>query len=63
MEHLIEEGVAAGVFREVHIAFAADVIASVMVRIQQRRITAATGLGDAEAYAELAELLLHGLTR
>lgn len=63
VEHLIEEGVAAGVFREVHIAFAADVIASVMVRIQQRRITAATGLGDAEAYAELAELLLHGLTR
>ncbi|MDX3233185.1 TetR/AcrR family transcriptional regulator [Streptomyces sp. ME19-01-6] len=63
VEHLIDEGVAAGVFREVHVAFAADVITSVMVRIQQRRITAATGLGDAEAYAELAELLLRGLAR
>jgi AcrR family transcriptional regulator len=63
VEQLIEEGVAAGVFREVHIAFAADVISSVMVRIQQRQVAAATGLADAEAYANLAELLLHGLTR
>jgi AcrR family transcriptional regulator len=63
VEQLIDEGVAAGVFREVHVAFAADVITSVMVRIQQRRVTAATGLGDAEAYAQLSELLLRGLTR
>ncbi|MDX2699328.1 TetR/AcrR family transcriptional regulator [Streptomyces ipomoeae] len=63
VEQLIDEGVAAGVFREVHVAFAADVIASVMVRIQQRQVAAATGLGDAEAYAQLAELLLRGLVR
>lgn len=63
VEQLIQEGVKAGVFREVHVAFAADVIASVMVRIQQRQVAAATGLGDAEAYAQLAELLLHGLIR
>jgi AcrR family transcriptional regulator len=63
VEQLIQEGVAAGAFREVHIAFAADVIASVMVRIQQRQVAAATGLADAEAYAHLAELLLHGLCR
>jgi AcrR family transcriptional regulator len=60
---LIEEGVAAGAFRDVHVAFAADVIASVMVRIQQRQVTTATGLRDAEAYAQLSELLLHGLAR
>ncbi|GAA4832146.1 TetR/AcrR family transcriptional regulator [Kitasatospora sp. NPDC048365] len=60
---LIEEGVAAGAFREVHVAFAAEVISSVMVRIQQRQVAAATGLADAAAYAHLAELLLHGLTR
>jgi len=61
VEQLIDEGVEAGVFREVHVAFAADVITSVMVRIQQRQVSATTGLGDAEAYAQLAELLLHGL--
>jgi hypothetical protein len=32
-----------------------------MVRIQQRELGASTGLSDAEAYANLAELLLHGL--
>ncbi|MFF0018543.1 TetR/AcrR family transcriptional regulator [Streptomyces sp. NPDC005374] len=63
VEELIDEGVAAGVFRDVHVAFAADVITSVMVRIQQRRVTVATGLGDAEAYAQLSELLLRGLAR
>jgi hypothetical protein len=34
-----------------------------MVRIQQRQVAVATGLADAEAYAQLAELLLRGLTR
>ena len=63
VQQLIEEGVAAGVFREVHVAFAADVIASVMVRIQQRQVAAATGLADAAAYEQLAELLLHGLQK
>ncbi|MBB1246098.1 TetR/AcrR family transcriptional regulator [Streptomyces durbertensis] len=63
VQELIEEGTAAGAFREVHVAFAADVIASAMVRIQRRQVAAATGLSDAEAYAHLAELLLHGLNR
>jgi AcrR family transcriptional regulator len=63
VQELIGEGVAAGSFREVHVAFAADVITSVMVRIQQRQVTAATGLADAEAYSHLADLLLRGLTR
>jgi AcrR family transcriptional regulator len=63
VQQLIDEGVAAGEFRKVHVAFAADVITSVMVRIQQRQVAAATGLADAAAYEHLAELLLHGLTR
>ncbi|MFR9799660.1 TetR/AcrR family transcriptional regulator [Streptomyces sp. MS06] len=63
VQQLIEEGTDAGAFREVHVAFAADVISSVMVRIQRRQVAAATGLSDAQAYAHLAELLLHGLTR
>ncbi|MEV6103896.1 TetR/AcrR family transcriptional regulator [Streptomyces sp. NPDC051940] len=61
VQQLIEEGTAAGAFREVHVAFAADVLTSVMVRIQRRQVAAATGLTDAQAYGHLAELLLHGL--
>ncbi|QKW22948.1 TetR/AcrR family transcriptional regulator [Kitasatospora sp. NA04385] len=63
IQQLIDDGVAAGAFRETHVAFAADVISSVMVRIQQRQVAEATGLADAEAYGHLAELLLHGLLR
>ncbi|MCF6525346.1 TetR/AcrR family transcriptional regulator [Streptomyces sp. JJ36] len=63
VQQLIDEGVAAGAFREVHVAFAADVITSVMVRIQRRQVAGTTGLTDAQAYAHLAELLLHGLSR
>ncbi|MFE4593206.1 TetR/AcrR family transcriptional regulator [Streptomyces laurentii] len=63
VQQLIEEGVTAGVFREVHVAFAADVIASVMVRIQRRQVAAATGLADAAAYEQLSELLLNALRK
>jgi AcrR family transcriptional regulator len=58
---LVEDGVAAGAFRPVHVAFVADLISAAMVRIQTRRVAAATGLADAEAYERLAELLLNGL--
>jgi AcrR family transcriptional regulator len=61
VRQLIEEGVAAGVFRAVNAAFAADLIATTMVRIQQREVAAATGLSDAAAYVELATLLTEGL--
>ncbi|PJN29746.1 TetR/AcrR family transcriptional regulator [Kitasatospora sp. CB02891] len=63
IQQLIDDGVAEGAFRETHVAFAADVISSVMVRIQQRQVAETTGLADAEAYGHLAELLLHGLLR
>jgi len=59
---LISEGVESGDLRDVHAAFAADVVASVMVRIQQRQVAEATGLADAQAYRELAALLTRGLT-
>lgn len=61
VEELIADGVAAGAFGEVHVAFAADLIATAMTRIQRRRVAAATGLGDAAAYEHLAALLLRGL--
>jgi len=62
VQGLVDEGVAAGAFRAVHTGFVADVVTAVMVRIQQRQVSESTGLDDAEAYARLAELLLHGLT-
>jgi AcrR family transcriptional regulator len=61
VRELIEQGVAAGAYREVHASFAADLVATMMVRIQQRGVRTATGLSDAEAYAELATLLTFGL--
>jgi AcrR family transcriptional regulator len=61
VQQLVDEGVAAGEFRDVHTGFVADVVTAAMVRIQQRQVAASTGLDDAEAYARLAELLLHGL--
>lgn len=59
---LVAEGVASGAFRPVHVGFVADVLTSTMVRIQQRRVAAATGLEDAAAYTELAALVLRGLS-
>jgi hypothetical protein len=44
-------------------AFTADVITSVMVRIQQRQVAASTGLDDAAAYEQLSGLLLRGLAK
>jgi AcrR family transcriptional regulator len=61
VQQLVADGVAAGAFRDVHTGFVADVVTATMVRIQQRQVAASTGLDDAEAYARLAELLLHGL--
>lgn len=61
VQDLITEGVRAGEFRDVHAAFVAEVTASTMVRIQRRQVAESTGLGDAQAYEELAALVTHGL--
>lgn len=63
VQELIADGVTAGVFRDVHAAFAADLVATVMVRIQQRLVRRNTGLDDAEAYRELAAILTAGISR
>jgi hypothetical protein len=54
--------VAGGVFRDVHAAFAADLVATMMVRIQQRAVHARTGLDDAQSYRELAAILTSGIS-
>lgn len=58
---LITEGVSAGEFRDVHAAFAADLAATMMVRIQQGGVRTATGLDDSHAYRELAAILTAGI--
>lgn len=61
VQELIAGGVASGEFRDVHAAFAADLAATMMVRIQQRKVRASTGLDDAGAYRELAAILTAGI--
>ncbi|MDH6236831.1 hypothetical protein [Cryobacterium sp. CG_9.6] len=58
---LIRDGVEAGAFREVPAAFIAEAVSAVMVRIQQQHITESTGLTPAQAYDELADLVVNGI--
>jgi AcrR family transcriptional regulator len=62
VRELIEEGVAAGEFRGIHAAFAAELTATTMARIQQGAIRQRTGLDDAMAYRELAAILTAGIS-
>lgn len=61
VRELIDDGVASGDFREVHAAFVADTVANTMQRIQSGDVLRTTGLRDAEAYEELARLVLRGV--
>jgi AcrR family transcriptional regulator len=61
VSELIAEGVDSAEFRDVHAAFAADLAAAMMVRIQQGTVRSATGLDDAAAYRELAAILTAGI--
>ncbi|EHN09317.1 Transcriptional regulator TetR family [Patulibacter medicamentivorans] len=63
VRRLIAEGVDAGDFRAVHAAFVADTVAATMTRIQSGAVLRNTGLHDAEAYEELAALVLGGVRR
>ncbi|MBK5219824.1 MAG: TetR/AcrR family transcriptional regulator [Thermoleophilia bacterium] len=58
---MIAEGVRVGAFRKVHAVFAADLIAATMTRIQSGEVNRHTGLSDAVAYDDLADLVLNGI--
>jgi AcrR family transcriptional regulator len=62
IRQLIADGVAAGAFRDVHAAFVGEVVAATMQEIQRGEVSARTGLTDAEAYAELASLIVHAVS-
>jgi AcrR family transcriptional regulator len=55
-------GVRQGVFRQVHAALVAEMVAGTIVGIQRGEIAERTGLSDAEAFAELSQFLLGGLS-
>jgi AcrR family transcriptional regulator len=61
VRELIADGVASGHFREVHAAFVGNVVADTMERIQSGEVLRSVGLRDAEAYEELATLVVNGI--
>ncbi|BCW05708.1 TetR/AcrR family transcriptional regulator [Arthrobacter sp. NtRootA1] len=61
VQDLITEGVIKGDFRQVHAAFAGDLAATMMMRIQQGSVRGHAGLDDAGAYRELATILTAGI--
>jgi AcrR family transcriptional regulator len=63
VRELIDEGTKAGAFRRVHAAFVSEVVTATMRRITSGEINTATGLSDAEAYAELARLVVAAIRR
>jgi AcrR family transcriptional regulator len=63
VRELIDEGTAAGDFRTVPGDFVAEVITATMRRIGSGEMERATGLTDAEAYNELAKLVLAAVRR
>jgi AcrR family transcriptional regulator len=61
IRELIAEGVDAGAFRTVHAAFVGEIVAVAMFEIQRGEMFARLEMTDAEAYAELASLVVHAL--
>lgn len=61
IRELIAQGVQAGAFRQVHAAFVGEIVAVAMFEIQRGVMFARLEMTDAEAYAELASLMVHAL--
>ncbi len=61
VQGMIEEGVRINTFRATDAALAAQVVALVIDNVQSGAILEATGLSAGEAFAEIGQLLIHGL--
>jgi hypothetical protein len=59
----VSEGIRAGAFRNVSAVFVGEVVTATMRRITSGEIGRATGLDDAQAYGELARLVVASLRR
>ncbi|MEU4418940.1 TetR/AcrR family transcriptional regulator [Nocardia salmonicida] len=62
IRQLVSEGVETGDFRPVHAAFVGEMVAATMFEVQRGEMFARLELTDAEAYAELASLVVHALS-
>jgi hypothetical protein len=62
VHELIEDGVRSGKLRATNGRFAAQLIAMAIDGVQSGALLESTGLNAGAAYAEMADLLLHGLT-
>jgi hypothetical protein len=63
VRELIDEGIRAGVFRELNGTFAAQVTAVAIDALQSGVLLRSTGLSAGDAFSELGDLLLDGLSR
>lgn len=63
VRQLIDAGTRSGAFRRVPAPFVAEVVTATMRRITAGEIERTTGLSDAEAYAELAKLVVAAVRR
>lgn len=63
VRELIDDGIRAGAFRNVSAVFVGEVVTATMRRITSGEIGRATGLDDAQAYAELARLVVTAVRR
>ncbi len=63
VRELIDEGIRTGAFRQVSAVFVGEVVTATMRRITSGELGQATGLDDAQAYAELAKLVVAAISR
>ena len=61
LEDIVSDGIKRGSFRSVHPYLVAEVLLSAVTRIDELDFQSRSGLTFSEAFAELYELLLHGL--
>jgi AcrR family transcriptional regulator len=61
IHELVAEGIAAGVFHDVHAAFAAEMVGATIAAIQRGEVRRRTGLTDAEAFTQLSSFVLRAL--
>lgn len=63
VRELIDDGIRARAFRNVSAVFVGEVVTATMRRVTSGEIGSATGLDDAQAYAELARLVVAAIRR
>lgn len=63
VRRLIDDGIDAGAFRNVSAVFVGEVVTATMRQITSGELGRATGLDDAQAYGELAKLVVAAIRR